>query len=54
MENYGLVIYLEKYLLNNNKSPQSNQQYTYRIISHEIAHMWYYEFLLSYYFIFII
>ncbi len=42
MENWGLAIYFEKYFLyEQNTTSQFIEQLIVRIISHEIAHMWF-------------
>ena len=42
MENWGAIFYFEKYLLVDPKiSTQSEKQFTYSVIAHEVAHQWF-------------
>ncbi|HKU90802.1 MAG TPA: M1 family metallopeptidase [Steroidobacteraceae bacterium] len=42
MENWGAIFYFEKYLLLDPKiSTQSDKQYVYNVIAHEVAHQWF-------------
>ncbi|HEX6398756.1 MAG TPA: M1 family metallopeptidase, partial [Steroidobacteraceae bacterium] len=42
MENWGAIFYFEKYLLLDPKiSTQSDKQYVYNVVAHEVAHQWF-------------
>jgi aminopeptidase N len=42
MENWGAIFYFERYLLVDAKiSTQSEKQYVYNVIAHEVAHQWF-------------
>jgi aminopeptidase N len=41
MENWGLAIYLERYLIHSKNTTKSEEQQIVRIIAHEISHMWF-------------
>jgi len=41
MENWGLVTYNERNFLNDENSAQSIAYNVIRVMSHEIAHMWF-------------
>ena len=41
MENYGLILYLNEYVLKQPQTLVSDEQVIVRIISHEVAHQWF-------------
>jgi aminopeptidase N len=42
MENWGAIFYFERFLLVDPKvSTQSDKQYVYNVIAHEVAHQWF-------------